>query len=114
MTIDRLGAVNECSCVLVTRVLGGIRVNWFALFVQSSANEKSELIGDAKVSYPAHRKKRIEARLQHITDAADLKRSHAELAVLRKVLQSNNPYCLDCVFDCVRCSWINESTPLTV
>ncbi|WP_156939103.1 hypothetical protein [Deefgea rivuli] len=58
------------------------------------------------MSYPAYRKKRIEYRLQHITDSTELKRSYAELSLLQTVIQQDNPFCNECIFDCAQCSWV--------
>ncbi|MGL4996469.1 MAG: hypothetical protein ACRC01_03455 [Deefgea sp.] len=64
------------------------------------------------MSYPAYRKKRIEFRLQYISDAADLQQSYAELEVLQKVLKENHSFCSECVFDCMECNWIKDTSLL--
>lgn len=60
------------------------------------------------MSYPVFRKERLEYRLQHVTNPADLKRSYAELSLLQTVIQQGNPFCNDCVFDCQQCSWLRD------
>jgi len=61
------------------------------------------------VSYPAYRIKKIENRLLHISNSKERKRVYSELSLLKKVIQTDNPYCHDCIFDCLQCSWVSAA-----
>jgi hypothetical protein len=56
-----------------------------------------------KLSYPLHRKSKIEEQLFYIHDPVERRRSFQVLHVLNRVIEADLSYCRDCIADCLPC-----------